>query len=137
MSRKGEKELNMKKEIVISIFVVILIIVLNIITQTNIKETYAQLEDNLIQLKENMKNNNDDFVKKQIQSIENQWTENYEKLAYYVEHEELEKVETQIVKLKANIDTKEYNVGIENLDTCIYILQHIKDKNALKIVNIF
>lgn len=127
----------MKKEIVISIFVVILIIVLNIITQTNIKETYAQLEDNLIQLKENMKNNNEDFVKKQIQSIENQWTENYEKLAYYVEHEELEKVETQIVKLKANIDTKEYNVGIENLDTCIYILQHIKDKNALKIVNIF
>ena len=127
----------MKKEIVISIFVVILIIVLNIITQTNIKETYAQLEDNLIQLKENMKNNNDDFVKKQIQSIENQWTENYEKLAYYIEHEELEKVETQIVKLKANIDTKEYNVGIENLDTCIYILQHIKDKNALKIVNIF
>ena len=127
----------MKKEIVISIFVVILIIVLNIITQTNIKETYAQLEDNLIQLKENMKNNNDDFVKKQIQSIENQWTENYEKLAYYVEHEELEKVETQIVKLIANIDTKEYNVGIENLDTCIYILQHIKDKNALKIVNIF
>ena len=127
----------MKKEIVISIFVVILIIVLNIITQTNIKETYAQLEDNLIQLKENMKNNNDDFVKKQIQSIENQWTENYEKLAYYVEHEELEKVKTQIVKLKANIDTKEYNVGIENLDTCIYILQHIKDKNALKIVNIF
>ena len=127
----------MKKEIVISIFVVILIIVLNIITQTNIKETYSQLEDNLMELKENMKNNNDDFVKKQIQSIENQWTENYEKLAYYVEHEELEKVETQIVKLKANIDTKEYNVGIENLDTCIYILQHIKDKNALKIVNIF
>ena len=127
----------MKKEIVISIFVVILIIVLNIITQTNFKETYAQLEDNLIQLKENMKNNNDDFVKKQIQSIENQWTENYEKLAYYIEHDELEKVETQIVKLKANIDTKEYNVGIENLDTCIYILQHIKDKNALKIVNIF
>ncbi len=127
----------MKKEAIISILIIVLIIILNIITQTNIKETYSQLEDNLIQLKENMKEKNEDSVEKQIQSIEKQWTEDYKKLAYYVEHDELEKVETQIVKLKANIDTKQYSVGIENLDTCIYILQHIKDKNALKIVNIF
>ena len=97
----------MKKEAIISILIIVLIIILNIITQTNIKETYSQLEDNLIQLKENMKEKNEDSVEKQIQSIEKQWTEDYKKLAYYVEHDELEKVETQIVKLKANIDTKQ------------------------------
>ncbi len=127
----------MKKEIIISIAVIILIILLNIITQNNINETYLKLEENLIQLKGNMEKKNEGFAKKQIHGIEEQWTREYKKLAYYVEHEELEKVETQIVKLKANINTKDYNVGIENLDTCIYILQHIKDKNALKIVNIF
>ena len=51
----------MKKEIIISVFVIILIIVLDIITQTNIKETYSQLEDNLMELKENMVNNNIDL----------------------------------------------------------------------------
>ena len=60
-----------------------------------------------------------------------------EKLAYYIEHNELEKVDTEIVKAKADIEVQNYAIAIENLERCTFILEHIKDKNSLKIVNVF
>ena len=69
--------------------------------------------------------------------IQNKWNEYQEKLAYYIEHDELEKVTTELTKLKADVETENYEFAIENLDNCIFILEHIKDKSALKIVNIF
>jgi len=39
--------------------------------------------------------------------------------------------------LKADVKTENYDFAVENLDNCIFILEHIKDKSALKIVNIF
>ena len=35
------------------------------------------------------------------------------------------------------IATEEYTTAVENLNNCQFILQHIRDKSALKIVNIF
>lgn len=52
-------------------------------------------------------------------------------------HDELEKVSTELAKLKADVKTENYDFAVENLDNCIFILEHIKDKSALKIVNIF
>ena len=76
-------------------------------------------------------------VKKKMEEIEKTWEEKYETMAYYIEHNELEKVQTELTKLKADIDMEEYPMGVENLDSCSFILEHIKDKTALKIVNIF
>ncbi len=72
-----------------------------------------------------------------MEKIEKIWEERYEKMAYYIEHDELEKVETELTKLKPDIDMEEYSMGVENLDSCSFILEHIKDKSALKIVNVF
>ena len=54
-----------------------------------------------------------------------------------IEHNELEKVDTEIVKAKADIEVQNYAKAIENLERCTFILEHIKDKNSLKIVNVF
>ena len=50
---------------------------------------------------------------------------------------ELEKVDTEIVKAKADIEVQNYAMAIENLERCTFILEHIKEKNSLKIVNVF
>ena len=72
-----------------------------------------------------------------LNNIEKAWEKYSEKLAYYIEHNELEKVDTEIVKAKADIEVQNYAIAIENLERCTFILEHIKDKNSLKIVNVF
>ena len=129
----------MYKELVISIVVVALVVIGNIITQNNTIEAVSQISGELTLLREEMEKENVDQEKsqKQMKNVEEIWKKRYKIMAFYTEHNELEKVQTELTKLKADIHMEEYAQGVENLENCIFILEHIKDKSALKIVNIF
>ncbi len=129
----------MQKEIIITILVITLVVIGNIITQNNTKHTVEVLSHQLGTIRQEAikEEANQEELKKQLEQIEQTWKERYKILAYYIEHEELEKVETEITKLRANIATKEYQTAVESIDTCNFILMHINEKSALKIVNVF
>lgn len=129
----------MYKEIIICVVVIIIVVGLNILTENYTKESVALMTGNLENLKENMisEEQKGEDINKQIDDILNNWNDRHKKLAYYIEHDELEKVETELVLLKGNIEVKQYEQGIPNLSNCIFILEHIKEKTALQIKNIF
>ena len=129
----------MYKELIISIVVIACIVIGNIITQNNTIEAVSQISGELILLREQMEeqNVNQEESKEQMRKVERVWKEKYRLMAFYIEHNELEKVQTELTKLKADIHMQEYAQGVENLESCIFILEHIKDKSALKVVNIF
>ena len=129
----------MYKELVISIVVIALVVIGNIITQNNTIEAIGQISGELSLLREEMEKESPDQKKseQQMKKVEEVWENKYKLMAFYTEHNELEKVQTELTRLKADIHMQEYAQGVENLESCIYILEHIKDKSALKIVNIF
>ena len=129
----------MKKELVICIFIIILIIVLNVITQNYTIECVRQINERLgvlkeASLQENIKEQN---IITEIDNIENKWNDFQEKLAYYIEHDELEKVETQIFAIKGFAEIKKYDEIVPELDKCMFILKHIQEKTTLNIKNVF
>ena len=129
----------MNKEIAICVGIVIFVIILNYITINFTNNTVEIISKDLEEFKttllkedaesKEIKDKNDDIMKK--------WREKYDILAYFIEHDELEKVETELTALEASIEVEEYEDGIENLDRCIFILNHIKDKYSMSIENIF
>lgn len=129
----------MYKEVIICSIVIIIVVGLNVFTENYTKESIASMTGDLENLKENIisEERNEEQINNQIDNIVNNWNEKHNKLAYYIEHDELEKVETELVLLKGNIEVKEYEQGIPNLSNCIFILEHIKEKTALQIKNIF
>lgn len=129
----------MYKEIIICSIVIVIVVILNIFTENYTNESIALISDNLESLKESMlsKEQNKENINIKIDDIVNNWDERYQKLAYYIEHDELEKMKTELVSLKGNIEVEEYEQGIPNLNNCIFILEHIKEKTALQIKNIF
>ena len=137
--RKGGMVLNMKKELIICSAIVIAIILGNILTQGYTKEVVLYMDEELENLKEDLLQEEVDTEKVagKITNIREEWEKRYQKLAYFIEHDELEKVETELSSLQANIETKEYKQGIPDLQKCIFILDHIKDKSSLQIKNIF
>lgn len=80
---------------------------------------------------------NEELLSKNIENTLEKWNNRHDKLAYYIEHDELEKVETYLTQIKSNIETKEYDTLIEKIDTCIFILEHIEDKESFSLKNIF
>lgn len=135
---KGIK-LNMYKELVIIIIIIVLVIAGNVITQNNTNKTVETMSEELNTFRDKISSDNVNKQEAQdhISKINDTWDEKSETLAYYIEHDELEKVTTELAKLKADVETENYDFAIENLDNCVFILKHIKDKSTLKIVNVF
>ncbi len=129
----------MYKEIVICIIVVILIVSMDLISNNYTKEVFNDMNENLGILREEMlkKEKNNNKINEEIKKVEKIWSDNYKILTCYIEHNELEKVAKQITLIKGNTDVKEYNQAIPQLDECIFILNHIKDKESLLIRNLF
>lgn len=129
----------MYKELVISIIIIILIFSLDYITQKYTDFAINEAISNLNEIKESLKEENVDN-KKAIEDAEkkyNRWIEHHKRLAFYIEHNELEKVETNFVSGKSFIESAKYEDAISELEKTIFILQHINDKYSVNLENIF
>lgn len=131
----------MIKETVICIIIVVLIVVSNILTQNYTVDSVEELSNSLselkVELEKDEENIDKDEMKGKIQSVEDDWKNRHEKLAYFIEHDELEKVETNITSLKSFIVTNEYSEAISELDKSIFVLKHIEEKYAFNLQNVF
>lgn len=131
----------MTKELIISIIIVVLIFVGNAVTENYTRESVDETKQSLSALREEIIKNEDEvdvnITKEKIDNIHEQWDSRYEKLAYYIEHDELEKVKTELTGLRGYIEKEEYSEAVPELDKSVYILEHIKDKTALNLKNIF
>ena len=94
----------MYKETIICIFIIILIIGLDIITQNYTKKSTIEITDCLSKLKDEIENENLENAKLKIEELDNKWDNRHDKLAYYIEHDELEKVDTAIVQVKSFVE---------------------------------
>lgn len=130
----------MKKEFIICILIIAVIIIANIITQNYTRECISRMNERLNILKEASIEEDDvdkEKINKEIENIKNEWDKFQEKLAFYIEHDELEKVETQIFAIRGFIEIKKYDEIVPELEKCVFILEHIQDKTTLNIKNVF
>ena len=133
----------MKKEIIVCIIIVIAIIVGNIVTQNYTVKSIGILSEELEELKKDVIEEEDngeevnENIKNKKEEIKKEWKNRHDKLAYFIEHDELEKVETDLTALNSFIETKEYAEAISELDKCVFVLKHIEDKYAFNLQNVF
>lgn len=128
----------MKKELIICIIIIGLIVVMNIVTQ---KFTIKSIEIMNICLnnleKEILENENEKEISNKITKIDEEWHKIQDKLSFYIEHDELEKVETRIANIKGMEKVKKYDDILPQIEECIFLLEHIRDKNTIILRNIF
>lgn len=127
----------MHKELIICIILVILIIIGDIITQNYTKNTVNYITNELETLKQGLIEKSKEQADDKINKIDEKWNEAHDKLAYYIEHDELEKVETNFTACKSLAKTEEYEQAISELEKTVYVLEHITDKYSFDLVNIF
>ena len=90
----------------------------------------------MAKIKTNIEENNGE-IQESVNKVFEIWEKRNDKLAYFIEHDELEKVKTNLVNMRTSIDLKEFDMAITNIKETEFILEHIKDKNSFSIQNIF
>ena len=129
----------MRREAVITILIILVIIIGEYLTQRYSEETLGGVQDSLGELKEQILSSVievSELIDKTNQ-IYNKWEEDNELLSYYLEHDELEKVNTQIVLVRGFLESDTPEDSIPEIEEGIYILEHIKEKEKLSIKNVF
>ena len=111
----------MKKEIIISISVLVIIIIADVVTTKITDDKVKNIDSNLSNLQSKIesinKNDINEEVIKETQKVKNEWLKDEKIFSYYIEHQELEKVGTEMDSL-------------DNYIKC-------KDKHDLKLNNFF
>lgn len=126
----------MFKEAIISIIIVFTIVALDFITEDYTKESVKETTSSLDEIKTNIEKNTDQ-IKDSVNKTFDIWEKRYDKLAYFIEHNELEKVKTGLINMRTYVELKNFNMAISSIEETEFVLEHIKDKNSLSLQNIF
>ena len=129
----------MYKEIIISIIILVIVFSTDYITQKYTDSKINEIKQKLLDVEEILKkgNANNEKAKEDMKNIYDKWTQYHPYLACYIEHNELEKVETEFVTAKSYIESKQYSDALSQIDRTIFILEHIHYKYSFNLENIF
>lgn len=141
--------MKLKKEIFLIIgilsFIIVLEIVTNMITEISVEKIDKKINginSNLSQISD-MEINNPDYekykkeIEKKIEDLKKDWFEEQDKLSFFSEHNELEKVSKCLITLEENTKNEEYTIALGDGKEFAYWLNHIKEKDKLELKNIF
>lgn len=129
----------MYREIIISVIIIASIFTFDKMTQEYTDKKINDAIQDLNMIKQNIKDeiiDNKEVVKKCNEKYQ-KWLRYHKYLAFYIEHNELEKVETNYVAGKSLIETEKYEEAIAEIEKTIFVMQHINDKYAVNLENIF
>ncbi|MGN1327720.1 MAG: DUF4363 family protein [Clostridia bacterium] len=142
----------MQKEIIIVIIIVIAIISADILTQRYTRNSFDNINNQLDEIRtigkelEEIKETEDmnstfqekkKQLEEKIEKMQKDWKKINRTTAFYIEHDELEKVNASMTKFKSYFELEEYTEAIPELEDCKFILNHIKDKEAMQFINLF
>ncbi len=129
----------MHKELIISIIIVTSIFALNYITQEYTDKTVVEVKEHLEKVKEELIKEKPDFEAAIIKSDKafEKWEELDDILAFYIEHDEIEKVTTAITSAGSFTKMKDEGQAVDSIDRCKYLLDHIDEREKFTLDNIF
>ena len=127
------------KEVTIIILILIIIFGGALYTQRFLDNTADMLVGKLENLKADLETDNIEPKRLQDQSDEiyGEWEDINEKWSVVVLHDEIDLIETSLIRMKSKIKTGSLNESMEDLDTSIFLLKHIKEKEKTSLKNIF
>ena len=125
----------MKKELIICLVIVVGIIVGDVFLQKYTNNALDCINEKLLALRAEIKQT-DDIDMSKINEIDEEWEKNFQIFTCYLEHDELEKIKTQLVIIASGMEMNDRDYVFEEIDRAMYIIDHIESKQMLKLDNI-
>lgn len=127
----------MLKEAIICIVIILGILGLEFYAQNYTQKAVNEITGVFKNIEDNISKRDIEQVDNELKNIGDKWEEKQKKLAYYIEHDELEKVHTAIVIMKSYVKSEDFPSALAALQEGKFVLEHIQEKNSFNLQNIF
>ncbi len=129
------------RDAIIIISIIAIIVIGDICMQAYLNKTTIEIAQDLQNLKQNTilakKDNERSNIKKEVNEIEKKWTEINKIWSTIVVHQELDNIEQAIIKAKSSIEEGELPDALQEIETTIFFVEHVKQREKLSLKNIF
>ncbi len=127
------------KQIIIMIIILVIIFAGAWYVQKFLNDTSYELVSKLEEIKTGLEKANieEEKLKQKSDEIYEKWKNMSEKWSIIVLHDELDLIETSLIKVKSKIEVGNLEESMEDVDTSIFLLEHIKEKEKTSLKNIF
>lgn len=125
------------KEYLIVIVILSIVFATDYATNKRLVESVRWMKDGITSIENKISEKNESEAQEEFYELEEKWKQENEKLSLFVEHDELEKVSTNIAIIESNFETDETDKVLENIAELRFLLEHIEEKNQLKLKNVF
>ena len=126
----------MYKELIISAIVIILVIVVNFVMGKLVDDKLNRVIDLLAETRTAIEDKDYEKANEKVEEIDKHWESSERFLSCYIEHDELEKVETEFTSLKACLELEEEDC-LEYIDRMSFVVEHIEKKDDFVLENMF
>lgn len=127
------------REMLIISSILIIIICGAIFTKKYLNNTSNMIVNGLENLKYSIEQENisDQELIKKSEEIYRNWDNINKQWSNIVLHEEIDLIETALIRMKSKIKIGELEESLEDIDTSIFLVNHINEKEKTSLKNIF
>jgi hypothetical protein len=122
------------KEYVILFFIIVFVILIEIITDNITNKSITDINSTIEDLESALESG---VAEEKIKNLCSSWKKEEDKLAFYMEHDELEKVGVLVDNIKSDIANDSMDEINEKVDEIKFLLEHVKNKQKIELKNIF
>lgn len=126
------------KEYIIILIIIVFVLLIEIITGKITNNSLENINYYISNLENGINCNND--IEERMKELSDNWAQEEIRLSYYMEHNELERISSNITILRSNLRNISDNNYAEIralIDEIKYRLEYIKNKQKLGLKNIF
>lgn len=125
------------KEYFIVISILIIVFLIENLTSKSLNNATSSLENGIQSVENKVLEAKKEEAKNEFKDLKKNWNDESEKLALFVEHNELEKISKDIVIVESNLENNDTNEILENIDELQFMLKHVNEKYKLTLKNVF
>ena len=125
------------REYCIIIVILVIVFVIDYVTDKNLSDSICWMRDGIVSVENKCKEEKESEAQEEFSELKQRWKEEEKGLALFVEHNELEKVSGDIVLIESNFETNDTDELFQNIANLKFMLEHIEEKNRLKLKNVF
>lgn len=122
------------KEYVIIFLIIVFVVSIEIITDSITYKSISDINDRIKKVEQSVET---DEAKTKINDLYSSWKKECDRLSFYMEHDELEKVGVLVDNVKSDIENENTEDVRKELDEIKFLLDHVKDKQKLQLKSIF
>lgn len=129
------------RDVIIIIAIIAIILGGDIFTKQYLNKTANELSEKLNNLKENTKlaktTGNREKIKLEMEEIEAKWNNMNKAWSIIVVHQELDNIEQALTKANSSINDGKLEDALQEIETSIFFVEHVKEREKLSLKNIF